>query len=54
MKILGILPYKGLMKTVAEVLGQEPAISADLFVGDMYEDVYKRQVFICSRALFSA
>ena len=37
MKILGILPYKGLMKTVAEVLGQEPDISADLFVGDMYE-----------------
>ena len=26
MKILGILPYKGLMKTVAEVLGQEPDI----------------------------
>lgn len=37
MKILGILPYKGLMKTVAEVLEQEPDISADLFVGDMYE-----------------
>lgn len=37
MKILGILPYKGLMKTVAEVIEQEPDITADLFVGDMYE-----------------